>query len=163
MPVIHRWVPLTLRQVFHECPLKPMSSDQAKASDDKSSTGLKFVIGRLLRWHFRPMAVYPPIAPNTFRWFRLPTGNGPSTLPCDAVEPPTTRQIGDSPAFKRIVIGVWSVGYREHRTPINGSSAFNRRFSRTQVFITNKSECDRLLFGGCHVCNRNVTSTFCTW
>ena len=69
------------------------------------------------------MAVYPPIAPSTFRWFRLPTGHGPATLTCHAVEPPTTRQIGDSPTFNRVVIGVWSVGYRKHRTLISGSSA----------------------------------------
>ena len=46
------------------------------------------------------MSVYPPIAPSIFCWFRLPTGHGPATLPCVAVEPPTTRQIGDSPTFK---------------------------------------------------------------
>ena len=70
------------------------------------------------------MAVYPPIAPSTFRWFRLPTGHAPATLPCDAVEPPTTRQIGDSPTFDRIVIGgvqeaphnnQWLVGWRPIR------------------------------------------------
>ena len=72
------------------------------------------------------MAVYPPIAPSTFRWFRLPTGHAPAILPCDAVEPPTTRQIGDSPTFNRIVIGIWSVGYRKHRTLISGSSADDR-------------------------------------
>ena len=103
-------------------------------SDDKSSTGLKFVIGRLLRWSFRPMAVYPPIVPITFRWFRLPTGHAPATLPCDAVEPPTTRQIGDSPTFNRIVIGVWSVGYRKHRTLISGSSADDRSGSGQNLY-----------------------------
>ena len=70
------------------------------------------------------MAVYPPIASSTFRWFRLPTGHAPATLPCDAVEPPTTRQIGDSPTFDRIVIGgvqepphnnQWLVGWRPIR------------------------------------------------
>ena len=113
-------------KVFHESPLKPTSSEQAKSSDDKSSMGVKFVIGRLLRRNFRPMSVYPPIAPSTFRWFRLPTGHGPATLPCDAVEPPTTRQIGDSPTFNRIFIRVWSVGYRKHWTLISGSSPDDR-------------------------------------
>ena len=122
--------------MFHECPLKPTSSDQAKSSDDKSSTGLKFVIGRLLRWNFRPKAVYPTIAPSTFRWFRLPTGHAPATLPCDAVEPPTTRQIGDSPTFNRIVIGVWSVGYRKHCTLISGSSADDRSGSGQNLYPT---------------------------
>ena len=120
LPVIHRWVPPNPRQLFHECPLKQTSSD------DKSSTGLKFVIRRLLRWNFWPMAVYPPIAPSTVRWFHLPTGHAPATLPCDTVEPPTTRQIGDSSTFNRIFIGVWSVGYRKHRTLISGSSADDR-------------------------------------
>ena len=55
---------------------------------------------------FRANGGLPPIAPSTFRWFRLPTGHRPATLPCDAVESPTTRQIGDSPVFNRIVIGV---------------------------------------------------------
>ena len=96
--------------------------------------GLKFVIGRLLRWNFCPMAVYPPIAPSTFRWFRLPTGHAPATLPCDAVEPPTTIQIGDSPTFNRIVIRVWSVGYRKHRTLISGSSADDRSGSGQNLF-----------------------------
>ena len=77
----------------------------------------------LLRRNFRPMAVYPPIAPSTFHWFWLPTGHGPATLPCDAVESPTTRQIGDSRTFNWIVIGVWLVGYRKHRALISDSSA----------------------------------------
>ena len=90
-------------------------------------------------WTFAPMkflamAIYPPIAPSTFCWFQLPTGHGPATLACDAVEPSTTRQIGDSSAFDWIIIGVWSVGYRKHRTPISGLLAINRRFSWTQVF-----------------------------
>ena len=80
------------------------------------------------------MAVYPPIAPSTFRWFRLPTGHAPATLPCDAVEPPTTRQIGDSPTFNRIVIGVWSVGYRKHCTLISGSSADDRSGSGQNLY-----------------------------
>ena len=88
----------------------------------------------MLRWNFRPMAVYPPIAPSTFRWFRLPTGHAPATLPCDAVEPPTTRQIGDSPTFNRIVIGVWSVGYRKHCTLISGSSADDRSGSGQNLY-----------------------------
>ena len=144
--------------------------EQAKSSDDKSSTGLKFVIGRLLRWNFRPMAVYPPIAPSTFRWFRSPTGHGPATLPCDAVEPPTTRQIDDSSTFNRIVIGVWSVGYRKHRTLISGSSADDRSGSG-QIYISeeNPTKCPPshrwsschpptsdwsvcLATGKCHVC-----------
>ena len=74
-------------------------------------------------WNFQPKVVYPPIALSTFRWFRLSTSHGSATLPCDAVEPPTTRQIGDSPNFNWIVIGVWSVGYRKHHTLISGSSA----------------------------------------
>ena len=85
----------------------------------------------MLRWNFRPMAVYPPIALSTFRWFRLPTGHGPATLPCDAVEPPTTRQIGDSPTFNRIVIGVWSVGYRKHRA----HKSVARRLTTDQVLV----------------------------
>ena len=88
----------------------------------------------MLRRNFRPMAVYPPIVLSTFRWFRLPTGHGPATLPCDAVEPLTTRQIGDSPTFNRIVIGVWSVGYRKHRTLISGSSADDRSGSGQNLF-----------------------------
>ena len=80
------------------------------------------------------MVVYPPIAPSTFRWFRLPTGHTPATLPCDAVEPPTTRQIGDSPTFNRIVIGVWSVGYRKHCTLISGSSADDRSGSGQNLY-----------------------------
>ena len=88
----------------------------------------------MLRRNFRPMAVYPPIAPSTFRWFRLPTGHGPATLPYDAVEPPTTRQIGESPTFNRIVIGVWSAGYRKHRALISGSSADDRAGSGQNSF-----------------------------
>ena len=80
------------------------------------------------------MTVYPPIAPSTFRWFRLPTGHAPATLPCDAVEPPTTRQIGDSATFNRIVMGVWSVGYRKHRTLISGSSADDRSGSGQNLY-----------------------------
>ena len=78
------------------------------------------------------MTVYPPIASNTFCRFRL--GHGPATLPCDTVEPPTTRQIGDPPTFNRIVIGVWSVGYRKHRTLISGSSADDRSGSGQNLF-----------------------------
>ena len=88
----------------------------------------------MLRRNFRSMEVYPPIAPNTFRWFRLPTGHAPTTLPCDAVEPPTTRQIGDSPTFNRIVIGVWSVRYRKHRTLISGSSADDQSGSGQNLY-----------------------------
>ena len=88
----------------------------------------------MLRWNFRPMAVYQLIAPSTFRWFWLPTGHAPATLPCDAVEPPTTRQIGDSPTFNRIVIGVWSVGYRKHCTLISGSSADDRSGSGQNLY-----------------------------
>ena len=88
----------------------------------------------MLRWNFWPMAVYPAIAPSTFRWFRLPTGHAPATLPCDAVEPPSTRQIGDSPTFNRIVIGVWTVGYRKHRTLISGSSADDRSGSGQNLY-----------------------------
>ena len=92
------------------------------------------------------MAVYPSIASSTFRWFRLPTGHAPATLPCDAVEPPTTRQIGDSPTFDRIVIGgvqepphnnQWLVGWR----PIRLWSEFiwARRILRSLFAITRMS------------------------
>ena len=65
LPVMHRCIQPTPRWVSNERLPNPRSSDQAKSSDDKSSTGLKFVIGRLHRWNFRPVAVYPPIAPST--------------------------------------------------------------------------------------------------
>ena len=61
-------------------------------------------------------------------------GHGPATLPCDAVKPPTTRQIGDSLTFNQIVIGVWSVGYRKHRTLISGSWADDRSGSDQNLF-----------------------------
>ena len=108
----------------------------------------EFRSSKIIRWQkfnrfkirhrtFAPIkfpANFLPIAPSTFRWFRLPTGHGPATLPCNAVEPPATRQISDSSTFNRIVIGVWSVGYRKHRTLIIGSSADDRSGSGQNLF-----------------------------
>ena len=76
-------------------------------------------------------AEHLPLIPITHR---PRTCHTPMWCPCDAVEPPTTRQIGDSPAFNRIVIGVWSVGYRKHRTLISGSSADDRSGSGQNLY-----------------------------
>ena len=60
-------------------------------TDDGFTFELKIAIGRFLWWIVRPGTGHPPIAPTTYRLFRLPTDNGPATIRCTTDEPRTSH------------------------------------------------------------------------